>query len=80
MPSKNCTTHLRAKLQRARLVEGLLLDVQVVAPVACLEVGGMVIEAGLDEMAQCTQKNEEEEDRPSNRLSGKYSIKRWHSE
>lgn len=70
MPSKNCTTHLRVKLQRARLVEGLLLDVQVVAPVARLEVGGVVVETGLDETAQRTQENEEEEDRPANRLSG----------
>lgn len=59
-----------AAVKDAGLIEELLLDVQVVAPVARLEVGGVVVETGLDETAQRTQENEEEEDRPANRLSG----------
>lgn len=56
------------RMQHTGLVEQLLLHVQVVAPVARLEEGSMVIEARLDETSERPQYNEEEDDGPAHSL------------
>ena len=55
-------------VQDAGLVEELLLHVEVVAPVARLQEGGVVVKAGLDEASQSSQDNQEEEDGPADGL------------
>lgn len=59
-----------ASVQDAGFVEQLLLHVQVVAPVARLQEGAVVIEAGLDEAPQRSQHDQEEQDGPADRLDG----------
>lgn len=55
-------------VQDTGFVEELLLHVEVVAPVAGLKGGGVVIKPGLDEASQGSQYNQQEEYGPANCL------------
>ena len=57
-----------ASVQDTGFIEELLLHIEVVAPVACLQGGGMIVKTGLDEASQCSKYNQEEEDGPANCL------------
>lgn len=57
-----------SSMEDAGFIEELLLHIEVVAPVPCLQEGGMTIKTGFDEASQCSQYNQEEEDGPANCL------------
>lgn len=57
-----------AGVQHTGLVEELLLHVQVVAPVASLQEGAVVVQARLHQASQRTQHDEQQEDGPAHRL------------
>lgn len=46
-------------------IKKLLLHIQVVAPVPCLQESGVVVKAGLDEASQCSYYDKEQEDGPA---------------